>query len=88
MRSWSDAQCKITEVFVRLAIVPQLSLMKDDGSTKDDLKMPTLDDDLIDSIRKAFDDGKDLLLTVQVRRPTHARLGRVDNLVWERSIDA
>mmetsp|Transcript_2735 Transcript_2735/g.9955 ORF Transcript_2735/g.9955 Transcript_2735/m.9955 type:complete len:148 (+) Transcript_2735:89-532(+) len=44
-----------------------LSLMKDDGSTKDDLKMPTLDDELIDSIRKNFEDGKDLILTVQVR---------------------
>eukprot|EP00958_Prasinococcus_capsulatus_P025206 scaffold4147_cov412-Prasinococcus_capsulatus_cf.AAC.13 len=42
-----------------------LSLMKDDGSTKDDLKMPTLDDELIDSIRKNFEDGKDLILTVQ-----------------------
>ena len=40
-----------------------MSLMDDDGSTKEDLKMPT--GDIGAEIRKAFDDGDELLISVQ-----------------------
>ena len=39
-----------------------LSLMSDDGSTKDDVKLP--DSDLGKQIQADFDDGKDLLVTI------------------------
>mmetsp|Transcript_250 Transcript_250/g.669 ORF Transcript_250/g.669 Transcript_250/m.669 type:complete len:153 (-) Transcript_250:121-579(-) len=39
-----------------------LSLMTDSGDTKEDLKVPN--GDIGDNIRKAFDDGKDLLIAV------------------------
>merc|ERR1719326_2826211 len=38
------------------------SLMLADGTTKDDLKLP--EDDLGESIRKSFDDGKEVLVSV------------------------
>lgn len=42
-----------------------VSLMDESGETRDDLKMPENDDDLAAKIRKDFDDGKDLVVTVQ-----------------------
>jgi translation initiation factor 5A len=39
-----------------------VSLLKDDGSTKDDLNLPV--GELGEQIKAAFDDGKDLLVSV------------------------
>merc|ERR1712054_186535 len=41
-----------------------VSLMDDNGDTRDDLKMPE-DADLASKIQKDFDDGKELVVTVQ-----------------------
>lgn len=41
-----------------------MSLMQDDGTTKDDLTLPTFPEDLADKIKTAFDEGKSLLVTV------------------------
>merc|ERR1711879_5639 len=40
------------------------TLMQADGETKDDVKLPT--DDIGDKIRSDFDDGKELIVMVQV----------------------
>mgnify|MGYP000788905884 CR=1 FL=1 len=40
-----------------------ISLLLDDGNTRDDLKLP--DGELGEQIKAAFEEGKDLLLTVQ-----------------------
>ncbi|CAH8252248.1 unnamed protein product [Arabidopsis lyrata] len=40
-----------------------VSLLTDNGSTKDDLKLPT-DDTLLQQIKSGFDDGKDLVVSV------------------------
>ncbi len=39
-----------------------LNLMTNDGDTKDDVKVP--DGDLGEQIQSAFDDGKDLMVTI------------------------
>ena len=41
-----------------------VSLMDDSGETRDDLKMPD-DPELSSKIKKDFDDGKELVVTVQ-----------------------
>ena len=41
-----------------------LTLLDEDGNEKTDLKMPT-DPELANKIRSMFDDGKDLIVTVQ-----------------------
>ena len=41
----------------------QVSLMDEAGNTKDDLRLPT-DDELAKEIQTAFDDGKELVVTV------------------------
>uniref|UniRef100_A0A1J3J2I4 Eukaryotic translation initiation factor 5A n=2 Tax=Noccaea caerulescens TaxID=107243 RepID=A0A1J3J2I4_NOCCA len=40
-----------------------VSLLTDNGSTKDDLKLPT-DGDLLQQIKSGFEDGKDLVVSV------------------------
>jgi hypothetical protein len=44
-------------------IILQVSLLTDNGSTKDDLKLPN-DDTLLQQIKSGFDDGKDLVVSV------------------------
>lgn len=41
-----------------------VSLMDDTGETREDIKLPTFPDDFADQIRKDFDDGKQLNVTV------------------------
>lgn len=39
-------------------------MMDDNGDTRDDLKLPTIPDELAGQIRAAFNDGKELILSV------------------------
>ena len=41
-----------------------ITLMDESGETRDDLKLPTFPDDLGPQIRAAFDDGKEISLSV------------------------
>jgi len=43
-----------------------VSLMNEDGSTKEDLKLPTDEDyrEMVTKMKEAFDDGKDVLISV------------------------
>jgi len=41
-----------------------VSLMTEEGDTKEDLQLPTYPEELADEIREGFDEGKTLLLTV------------------------
>ncbi|CAM9170333.1 unnamed protein product [Phaeothamnion confervicola] len=41
-----------------------LSLMTDDGDTKEDLQLPDYPEGLANEIRKAFEDGKGLIVTI------------------------
>jgi translation initiation factor 5A len=41
----------------------QVSLLTENGGTKDDLRLPT-DETLLSQIKAGFDDGKDLIVSV------------------------
>ena len=41
-----------------------VSLMDDTGETREDIKLPKIPDGFADQIRKDFDDGKQLIVTV------------------------
>lgn len=61
-----------------------LSLMLNDGSTKDDVKLP--EGELGDKLQEEFDDGKELLVTVVSAMGEEHALACKYRMPWLRSI--